>query len=172
MKEYWDKRFSDEGKIWGKKPSNTAEYALKLFKKHNIKTILIPGAGYGRNTRLFSNNGFFVQGIEISSVALEIAKNHDTKTNFYHGSVLDMPFNNQIYDAIYCFNTLHFFLERERKCFLKKCYSQLRKKGFIFFVVFSKKEKSFGNGRQLEENTFESKPGRPTHYFSEEAFLF
>lgn len=33
--------------------------------------------------------------------------------------------------------------------------------------MFSDKEKSYGKGKRIEENTFESKPWRPVHYFTE-----
>ena len=56
--EYWNNRFSDNGQIWGTEPSKTAIHALTLFKKYNVKTILIPGAGYGRHTKFFSTNNF------------------------------------------------------------------------------------------------------------------
>jgi ubiquinone/menaquinone biosynthesis C-methylase UbiE len=164
--EYWDKRFSDEGKIWGDKPSKSAYYATRVFKKHDIKTILIPGSGYGRNSKLFSNAEFVVTGIEISKIALDLARNFDTKTRFYEGSVLNMPFSDEIYDVIYCFNVLHLFTKQDRFHFLKKCFNQLKFEGYIFFIVFSEKESSFGIGKQVEENTFESKPGRPIHYFT------
>ena len=39
--------------------------------------------------------------------------------------------------------------------------------GFIFFVVFSEKESSYGIGTKIEPFTYESKPGRPVHYFNE-----
>jgi len=78
-----------------------------------------------------------------------------------------MPFNGELFDAIYCYNTLHLFLEKERIEILGKCYKQLKANGFVFFTVFSEKEKSFGKGKEIEQNTFESKPGRPTHYFTE-----
>ena len=38
----------------------------------------------------------------------------------------------------------------------------------MFFTVFSEKEESYGKGKQIEKNTFESKPGRPVHYFDED----
>ncbi|MFX1394892.1 MAG: class I SAM-dependent methyltransferase [Promethearchaeota archaeon] len=171
MKEYWNHRFSIEEKIWGDTASKTAEFALKLFLKYNVRKILIPGAGYGRNTKLFSTHNFDVTGIEISPIAYDIAKVYDPRTIFFKGSVLDMPFNNEIYDAIYCHNVLHLFLRNDRVFFLKKCYEQLKHNGFIFFTVFSEKEKSFGRGKKIENNTFESKPGRPTHYFSEENLI-
>ena len=58
MKEYWNKRYNNEGKIWGDLPSKTAQYALELFSKNKVKRILIPGSGYGRNSKLFSASGF------------------------------------------------------------------------------------------------------------------
>ena len=81
MKEYWNNRFTDEGKIWGESPSRTAGYALKLFRKNNVKKILVPGSGYGRNSKLFSSSGFDVTGIEISEVAYNLAKEFDPLTS-------------------------------------------------------------------------------------------
>jgi SAM-dependent methyltransferase len=165
--EYWEKRFLDGGKIWGDTPSKTAIHALELFNKRNLKKILVPGAGYGRNTKLFTDANFKVVGIEVSGPAIEIAKEFDPKTKFFKGSVLDMPFHDEKYDAIYSHNVLHLFLKEDRISFLKKCHNQLRANGFAYFVVFSDKESSFGKGNQIEENTYESKPWRPVHYFTE-----
>ena len=165
--EYWDKRFLDGGKIWGEKPSKTAIHAVELFQKHNLHKILVPGAGYGRNTKLFTDANLEVVGIEFSESAINIAKSFNSKTQFFQGSVLDMPFDDEKYDGIYSCNVLHLFLKDNRISFLKKCYKQLKTKGFVFFVVFSDKERSFGKGKQIEQNTYESKPWRPVHYFTE-----
>ena len=165
-KAYWDNRYGKEGKIWGESPSKSAFYALKLFKKHKIMKILIPGSGYGRHTKFYSENNYKVVGIEISEIALGIAKEFDPQTKFINGSVLEMDNIEEIFDAIYCYNVLHLFLTNKRQKFLKKCYNKLNKNGLVFFTVFSEEETSFGKGKELEKNTFESKPGRPTHYFS------
>ena len=169
--EYWNNRFLEKEKIWGIEPSKTALYALELLKYLDITKILIPGAGYGRHTKFFSNYNYKVTGIEISKNALNIAREFDKKSNFILGSVLDMPFNNELYDAIFCYNLLHLLLRNERVFFIEKCYRQLKNEGFVFFSVFSDKENSYGQGRLIEENTFESKPYRPTHYFSEQDLL-
>ncbi|MFW9902336.1 MAG: class I SAM-dependent methyltransferase [Candidatus Thorarchaeota archaeon] len=169
--EYWNNRFSEKGKIWGSEPSNTALYALKLFKKYDIKKVLIPGAGYGRHTKFFSTHNYDVAGIEISEKGISMAKKLDSKSNLILGSVLDMPFDNEIYDAVFCYNLLHLLLEKQRISFIEKCYNQLRNAGFVFFSVFSEIEDSFGKGTKIEENTFESKPYRPTHYFTEQDLL-
>jgi SAM-dependent methyltransferase len=168
MNEYWDKRYRTEGRIWGELPSRTAEYALELFRQNNIKKILIPGSGYGRNTRLFSIAGFEVTGIEISPLACKMAREFDPLSRFIRASVLDLSFLTGKFDAIYCFNVLHLFREDNRKFFIKQCVDKLKDNGIMYFTVFSEKEESYGIGREVEKNTFESKPGRPVHYFNDE----
>ena len=166
MNEYWDKRFQAEGRIWGDLPSRTAEHALELFRQAGVKKILVPGSGYGRNTRLFATSGFDVTGIEISPLAYTMALTFDTLSRFYNASALEMAFLPDKYDAIYCFNVLHLFKAPERKLFLQQCAERVKAKGLMFFTVFSEKEASYGKGQEVEKNTFESKPGRPAHYFT------
>ena len=165
--EYWESRYLGEGKIWGESPSKSALSALQLFRTHQVKTVLVPGSGYGRNTRLFSTAGLDVTGIEISETAFKMAGQFDPRSKFYRGSVLDMSFDNRRYDAIYCFNVLHLFRLPERELFLNQCLGKLTKQGLAYFTVFSEKESSFGQGAETELNTFESKPGRPVHYFTD-----
>ena len=63
---YWNTQFSKYNHIWGETHSKSAEMALSLFRKHKVNKILVPGSGYGRNSKLFSTSGFDVTGIEIS----------------------------------------------------------------------------------------------------------
>ena len=167
MKNYWEERFLTEGKIWGDSPSKTVLYARDLFKNHQVRNILVPGAGYGRNAGYLEAEGFEVTGIEISETALITARQSNQTIIYYQGSVLEMPFANLFYDAIYCFNVLHLFRERDRRIFIEKCFNQLKVNGVVFFIVFSEQESSFGKGNCVEVNTYESKPGRPVHYFTE-----
>ncbi|MHA2007752.1 MAG: class I SAM-dependent methyltransferase [Promethearchaeota archaeon] len=170
-KSYWNQRYSEEGKIWGGSPSKSAYYALKLFKKHNLKRILIPGSGYGRHTKLYSENNYIVVGFEISEIAIKIAKKFDPLTTFINRSVMEMDSVYEAFDAIFCFNTLHLFLSDERYRFIEKCYYKLKNNGLVFFTVFSERELSFGKGKELEKNTYESKKGRPTHYFTKDDLI-
>lgn len=169
--KYWEQRFNKEGMIWGEIPSKTAYYALDLFRTHDIRSILVPGSGYGRNTKLFSSSGYEVTGIEISEKACTMAKQFDPVSHFYQGSALDMSFDRKQYDAIYCFNVLHLFLEDERKLFLVSSTEKLKKDGLMFFTVFSDEESNYGQGNEVEKNTFETRPGRPAHYYTEDDLL-
>ncbi|UYP46961.1 hypothetical protein NEF87_003246 [Candidatus Lokiarchaeum ossiferum] len=167
MQDYWNSRFSEGGLIWGDSPSKTALNALKYFQAHNIRSVFVPGAGYGRNTKLFSSNNLKTGGIEISDVAFNLAQVFDPQSDITLGSVFDLPFITEKYDALYCFNVLHLFTESNRKKVIKLCANTINSKGLMYFVVFSDQESSFGTGKEIETNTFESKPGRPVHYFSE-----
>jgi SAM-dependent methyltransferase len=168
MNTFWEERFSQEGKIWGDTPSLTAVYAIDLFKKAGVHRVLVPGSGYGRNAEAFAREGFLVTGIEISKTAVTLARQNTRGVHYLHGSVEDMPCDDAVYDGIYCFNVLHLFLKAARVAFLQRCREQLRDGGVMFFAVFSDSEPSFGTGPEVEENTFESKPGRAVHYYSEE----
>lgn len=94
MKDYWNSRFQDEGLIWGDKPSITAQYATDLFLKNHVKTVLVPGAGYGRNTKLLSNT-FEVDAIELSPKAVLIARQLDYQTKFIEGYTILKIQNNR-----------------------------------------------------------------------------
>ena len=166
-KEYWESRFQADGKIWGDFPSQSTHAALKLFLANNVKTVLVPGSGYGRNTKLFSASGLDVTGIEISETAYKLASQFDPHSKFYNGTVLDMTFDDHRYDVIYCYNVLHLFHQPERELLLNQCIGKLKEHGLVYFAVFSNEESTFGQGQQTEPNTFESKPGRPVHYFTE-----
>ncbi len=167
MRNYWNRRFSEEGRIWGECPSRTAVRAATIFRAHGARKILVPGAGYGRHTDYFAKEGFTVHGIEISDVAVGLAAHAGELVTYYWGSILDMPFSDDTYDAVYCFNVLHLFRAADRRTFIGKCADQLRPRGVICFTVFSEKEPTYGKGEKVEEDTFESKPGRPVHYFTE-----
>jgi SAM-dependent methyltransferase len=165
--KYWDQRYQAEGRIWGQSPSRTAHHALSIFQKNGVKTLLVPGSGYGRHTCFFSSQGFAVTGVEISGEAVKLAREFDPVTRLYQASALDLSFDQDKYDAVYCFNVLHLLLAADRARLVKECAGKVKARGFLFFTVFSEKETDFGKGKEVEKNTFETRPGRPAHYFTE-----
>jgi SAM-dependent methyltransferase len=80
---FWNNRFIDKKIIWGIEPSKTTIDCEKIFKKNNIKDILVIGIGYGRNGKYFAKKGYNVDGIEISDEAICIGKNIFAGNKFY-----------------------------------------------------------------------------------------
>ncbi len=165
MSDYWDGRFQAEGEIWGRAPSATVEIAVRELRAARARTVLVPGCGYGRNAEALSSAGFTVTGVEISSRALALRPPASSVT-YIQGSVLD-SIPGGVFDAVYCFNVLHLFREPDRARFLSVCAQALIPGGTAFFVVFSDQEASMGKGALVEPMTWESKPGRPVHYFGD-----
>jgi 2-polyprenyl-3-methyl-5-hydroxy-6-metoxy-1,4-benzoquinol methylase len=165
-KAYWDAQFSKHHYIWGETPSKSAEVALALFRKHKANKILIPGSGYGRNSKLFSTSGFDVTGIEISEEASILAREYDPATKVYTGSFLDDHFVQDSYEGIYCFNVLQLFLQADRISFIDISAKKLNPQGVMFFTGISDQDESFGQGQEIEENTFAVKPDKFLHFFT------
>lgn len=66
MTEFWEEAFKDKQEMWGLEPAKSTILTKDFFVENKVKTVLIPGIGYGRNAQIFSDNGMSVTGIEIS----------------------------------------------------------------------------------------------------------
>jgi 2-polyprenyl-3-methyl-5-hydroxy-6-metoxy-1,4-benzoquinol methylase len=171
MDEYWEARYNEEGAMWKFEPSDSAAKAEALFSENNINKILIPGVGYGRNAKLFHDKGYNITGIEISKSAIELAAQNGLNFNIHHGSVTQMPFNNQKYDGIFCYALIHLLNKNQRKEFLKSCYNQLNNNGLMIFTVVSTKANMFGKGKQLSHNRFEIMKGLNVFFYENNAVI-
>lgn len=155
--------------MWQLKPSDSAFIALEYFKKQKINTILIPGFGYGRNGKLFIDNGFNVTGIEISRSAIELARLNNIQCTIHHGSVISMPFDKGLFDGIFCYALLHLLNRTERRNFLKSCFDQLKDQGVMIFTVSSDKNSMYGNGKKLSRNRFEIARGLKVFFYDDDS---
>lgn len=170
MAEFWESAFKSNERMWGEAPTDNARSVLKILQEQNIKSVLIPGFGYGRNAKVFYEDGFQVTGIEISKTAIKRARKHfGSDVTIFHGSVTDMPFDKTQYESIYCYSLLHLLNKPDRKKILDACYSQLQPNGLMIFVALSINDKRFGLGEEVEKNTFYSPHGLTLYFYDEAA---
>jgi SAM-dependent methyltransferase len=86
MIEFWEHNFKEKQTMWGFEPAESAIIAKDFFVKEKANEILIPGIGYGRNARIFLENGINVTGIEISKTAIRLARSENKlEVPIYHG---------------------------------------------------------------------------------------
>jgi SAM-dependent methyltransferase len=170
MTEFWETSFRDKQEMWGWEPADSAVDTLELFKKNELKNILIPGIGYGRNAKIFVDEGFKVTGIEISETAIDLAQKHfGDSLNIYHGSVSSMPFDHDLYDGIFSYGLLQLLNETERKKLINDCYNQLKPNGYMVFVTISKQDFRFGQGKEINKDTFEPWSGLQLYFYDSES---
>lgn len=170
MSEIWESKYKEIQAIWGFEPSDSAIIAKDFFLDCKAEEILIPGIGYGRNAKIFCDNGFKVTGIEISQTAIDLAKSKNgLDIKIHHGSVTEMPFDNKVYDGIFCYALIHLLNLQERKKFIKDCYNQLKPNGHMIFTVISKKSSMYGNGKQLSKDRFEVMKGVGVYFYDSDS---
>jgi SAM-dependent methyltransferase len=172
MSEFWEEMFQKIGMMWQFEPADSSYFTLNLFEKNGLQKILIPGAGYGRNARLFVESGFEVTGIEISETAIQLARENGLDFPVHHGSVNQMPFDEAVYDGIYCYALVHLLNQKERRQFLNNCYRQLRSGGMMVFVAVSKANpKLYGNGKLISKERFKIQNGLRVFFYDENSVM-
>lgn len=166
MTEFWEKNFIEKKEMWGFKPAQSAVLTKDFFVEKAIKNILIPGIGYGRNAQIFRDNGITVTGIEISKTAIDMARKHyGSDMPIYHGSVTDMPFDDEKYEGIFCFGLIHLLDSRERAKLITDCYNQLSEGGYMVFTAISKDAPTYGKGTYISQDRYEIHEGAKVFFY-------
>jgi SAM-dependent methyltransferase len=170
MRSFWDNSFIEHREMWGFQPSVSARLAREWFVEKNIQDILIPGIGYGRNAAEFIDNGIKVTGIEISATAVEMAaKHYGSSIRIYEGSVTDMPFDDRLYEGIFCHGLLYLLNAEQRRKMIADCYRQLKPGGWMIFTVISRRSPNYGKGEKVAEDTFRIGKGGELFFYDEAA---
>ncbi|MBG9447333.1 class I SAM-dependent methyltransferase [Cytobacillus firmus] len=169
MTEFWESSFIEKQTMWGFEPSDSAILTKDFFLNKKVKDILIPGFGYGRNAKVFIENGIDVTGIEISKTAIELARDNGLTMPVFHGSVTDMPFDDKLYDGIFSYALIHLLNESEREKFIHSCYNQLKPDGYMIFTAISKEAPMYGKGKQLGKDYFEIMDGVKMFFYDSDS---
>lgn len=168
MSEFWETNFQDKQMMWGDEPALSALFARDYFLKQNIKNVLIPGIGYGRNAKPFIDAGMTVTGIEISQTAIDFARSKmGLDIIIHHGAVSDMPFDEQMYEGIFCYALIHLLDESHRLKLIKDCYMQLASGGRMVFTAISMKSPTYGKGLQISPQRYEQFGGVQIFFYNE-----
>jgi cyclopropane fatty-acyl-phospholipid synthase-like methyltransferase len=170
MAEFWEEAFKDKQEMWGLEPAKSTVLTKDFFIENGIKNVLMPGIGYGRNAKVFVDNGMTVTGIEISQTAIDLAHKHfGSDLTIYQGSVTEMPFDEKLYDGIFCYGLIYLLDKAERKKLIQDCYSQLTENGFMFFTTITKNAQTYGQGTLISKDRFEMFGGVKIFFYDNES---
>lgn len=170
MTEFWEDAFTEKQLMWGLEPTASATSVSEYFARIGAREVLIPGFGYGRNAKPFISRGMSVTGIEISKTAIAAARSQlGLQCPIHHGSVTDMPYDDRLYDGIFCYGLLYLLNGAERQKLIKNCSHQLTPEGHMIFTVISKKAPMYGQGTRLGEDWYERLPNLPMYFYDAES---
>jgi cyclopropane fatty-acyl-phospholipid synthase-like methyltransferase len=169
MTEFWEEAFKDKQEMWGLETAKSTVLTKDFFVEQQIKNVLIPGIGYGRNAQIFMDNGMTVTGIEISQTAIDLARKHfGNDLTIYHGTVTEMPFDDKLYDGIFCYGLIYLLDKKERKKLIHDCFNQLTENGFMIFTTITKTAQTYGQGTPISKDRFEMFGGVKIFFYDKE----
>lgn len=90
----------------------------------NDKKILDAGCGIGFFSRYFEERGAKVIGIDFSKNMINVARENAPNSDFIVGSLISLPFDNEIFDFIYTSSVLIRIVEDKE---WKKALSELNR---------------------------------------------
>ena len=141
--QHWESNFSSKPEMFGFEPSYSAKKALDLFKKNNITNIIELGAGLGRDTIFFAQNGIYVHAIDYSFSATNIIKKRSKENNLdalikveNHDIRKKLDCDNENFQA--CYSHMLFCMaltNQDLKDLNKEIWRILKKDGFNIYTV-------------------------------------
>jgi SAM-dependent methyltransferase len=172
--QHWESNFSSKPEMFGFEPSYSAKKALETFKKNNITNIIELGAGLGRDTIFFAQNGIYVHAIDYSLSATNIIKKRSKENNLdalikveNYDIRKKLNFNNENFQA--CYSHMLFCMaltNQDLKDLNQEIFRVLKKDGFNIYTVRNHTDGDFKKGTHRGEDMYEMN-GFIVHYFSE-----
>lgn len=138
-KKEWDRKYSSGEGISERSPSRLLMEFLPLLPRGKALDI---ACGEGRNAIYLAKNGYEVDAVDISEVAVNKARTAagDLRTSFIQADLTEFRIPEDTYDVIVNFN----YLERSIVSSIK---DGLRKGGYLIFETYTLEQREFGPPR-------------------------
>lgn len=128
------------------------------------------GCGTGNITIQALEMGYKVTGIDISRTAIQTARERAQARGFHPDlNVLDILMDDlpdDVYDAVFLHHVLGSMWKEERIEAIKKVISSIKPGGELSFIDFSVNDMRYGEGQEVEKDTFMKGSGFIQHYFT------
>lgn len=179
--EGWEKIHAENE--WGKYPSeHVVRFVARNYYKRDRKTVKILdfGCGAGAHTWFLAREGFDTYAFDGSKSAVEKAEkyleNEGLKADFKVMDALEQGYDNNFFDCVIDNVTIYANKLDAIKQMYQNIYNMLKVGGNILTVVFSKNTQGYGEGEEIEKDTFIgvelSKTMTPlAHYFDEGSLI-
>ncbi len=173
MSKIWDKVYNSDRAFFGEEPSNFALLCFNHMKTNNVQRILELGAGHGRDSIFFASNGFEVEALDYSNVAIglldKIAKGRRLPISPRLFDVNGpLPFQDNYFDAVYSHMLFNMrFSFEELHSILSEIRRVLKPRGLNFFSVRNQNDNSYGKGTEVDNGIYDIN-GFQIRFFTEE----
>jgi SAM-dependent methyltransferase len=145
-------RDKNEMQAW--KIPERAEF-LTLLKRERKQSLLEVGAGHGRDSRFFQENGFQVTCTDLSPEMVKLCQQKGLNASVM--DMLDLGFPDNSFDAVYSLNNILHLTKKELPIALQSIWRVLKANSLFFLGVY---------GGDNFEGIWEKDSYRPKRFFS------
>ena len=128
---------------------------LDLLQREEKATLLEIGAGTGKDSKFFQDNGLQVVSTDLSPEMVQLC--HDKGLEAYEMDFKNLAFPNENFDAIYALNCLLHVPKKDLPEILDSLNKLLKPTGLFFMSVY---------GGPDSEGVWEKDYHQPKHFFS------
>ena len=139
-------------------PSEDVYYYVHRWKELGYRDLLDLGCGLGRNSILFSQNGFNVYAFDLSQTAIAKLEENSEKLGLgIHtklGDMLNLPYQDSSFDCILAYHVISHTDTEGMKKIIREIGRVLRKNGEFYFTLCSKEGfRDPIKGQMIDANT-------------------
>lgn len=116
-----------------RKTNFISEAIKRKFGRRPVE-VLDAGCGTGWHSKIISEKGHHVFGIDLSEKQVTQAKRNGPLGNFMVGNILSLPFDDDTFDVSYTINTLHHLTSREKQRKALQELARITKKDGLIIV--------------------------------------
>ncbi len=168
----WQQTFSERPEMFGANPSDAARAAAELFSNEHKHDLLELGAGQGRDTFFFVNQGFRVTALDYSDTAVATIRARAAQAGFLdsvtataHDVRQPLPFSENSFDACYSHMLFCMALTKRQLGFLSgEVRRVLRPGGLHVYTVRHTGDSHYRTGTHRGEQMYEV-GGFIVHFF-------
>lgn len=162
-------------------PSQEVYYLINRWHQEGMKSVLDLGCGIGRHSILFSQEGFKTYALDLSENAVTRAKQWSNECgldiDFKVGDMLDLPYDNEMMDAIFAYYAISHTDTKGVIKILKQINRVLKSQGEVYLTLGSKDSWGFQeNWPVVDENTkirIEDGPDNNVpHFYADSKLIF
>ncbi len=173
--EFWDRRYRDEGAIWGEAASPTAVRLAELLPAG--ARVLDVGFGYGRDLVHLARCGLCVSGVEAAAIGHEQARRRLTDpgqpaATLYHGRFETIELPTEAFDAVLAHRVAHLLTTTEAiREFAERVGHVLRPEGLLALAARDLRDLDPAQMVLVEPGVYEyrHRPGHRIRYWDDDA---
>ena len=166
--QQWDHIYGEKFMTMWYPNEDIVRFCSRLIKKRvtydtydvrkNVQSVLDLGCGNGRHIIFFGRKGFKVSGIDISTKAIEWAKDwcrwEGVEADLRVGNVTQLPYADHSFDVVVSHGVLDHLLMEEARSAAEEVGRVLKPCGLFYFDLRSIDDFESGIGKQIAKNTF------------------